>query len=64
MRPDGRLVPRTEPGALITDPALAAGARARARGEVDTICIHADTPGALAIARAVREAVDRVARGA
>jgi UPF0271 protein len=59
-RPDGTLVPREEPGALIADPALAA-ARARdwiARGDVDTICVHGDTPGAAAIARAVRAALD------
>lgn len=57
-RPDGSLVPRGEPGALITDPAAAA-TRARALADqVDTICVHADTPGALAIARAVRDALD------
>lgn len=56
-RADGSLVPRREPGALITEPAAAA-AQARALvGTVDTLCVHADTPGALAIARAVREAV-------
>jgi UPF0271 protein len=52
---DGSLIPRGEPGALITDPA-AAVARAQALVDVDTICVHADTPNALAIARAVREA--------
>jgi UPF0271 protein len=67
-RPDGTLVPRTEPGALITEPQQAAQ-RARtlaARGDVDTICVHGDTPGAVAIARAVRAALDAVdaARGA
>jgi UPF0271 protein len=56
MRPDGTLVPRGEPGALITDPAAAAAQARRLEG-VDTICVHADTPGALAIARAVREAL-------
>jgi 5-oxoprolinase (ATP-hydrolysing) subunit A len=59
-RPDGTLVPRSEPGALITDSAAAA-ARARelvARGEVDTICVHGDSPGSLAIAMAVRDALD------
>ena len=57
-RADGSLVPRGEPGALVTDPAAAA-ARARSLvNEVDAICVHADTPGALAIARAVREAID------
>jgi UPF0271 protein len=59
-RPDGTLVPRSEPNALITEPALAA-ARARelaADATIDTICVHSDTPGSLAIARAVRAALD------
>jgi UPF0271 protein len=55
-RPDGSLVPRGEPGALIADPALAA-ARAREL-DCDTVCIHADTPGSLAIAHAVRAVLD------
>lgn len=55
-RADGSLVPRGEPGALVTDPAAAAAqARELARsGEIDTLCVHADTPGALEIAQAVR----------
>ena len=54
LYPDGTLVPRSEPDALLTDPAAAA-AQARALAtRVDTICIHGDTPNALAIARAVR----------
>jgi UPF0271 protein len=58
--PDGTLVPRTEPGALVTDPRAAADrARELVRaGAVDTICVHGDTPGAVAIARAVRAALD------
>ncbi len=56
-RPDGSLVPRGEPGALLADPAVAA-AQARALAhQVDTICVHGDSPGALAIARAVRAAL-------
>jgi UPF0271 protein len=59
MREDGTLVPRSEPGALITDPALAAAQALRlARQGCDTICVHADTVGALEIARAVRAALD------
>jgi len=58
MRGDGSLVPRSEPDALITDPAAAAAQAARLAAQVDTLCVHGDTPGALAIARAVREAVD------
>jgi len=57
MRPDGSLVPRSEPGALITDPAEAAAQARRLAPQVDTICIHGDTAGALAIARAVRAVV-------
>jgi UPF0271 protein len=53
MRPDGGLVPRSEPGALLTDPAEAAAQARRLADRVDTICCHADTPGALAIAGAV-----------
>lgn len=59
VRADGSLVPRGEPGALVTDPTLAAE-RAReivSKGEADTICVHGDTPGAVAIARAVRDAI-------
>jgi len=59
-REDGTLVPRGEAGALILDPSAAA-ARARrlaASGEVDTLCVHGDSPGAVVIARAVREALD------
>jgi UPF0271 protein len=56
MRADGSLVPRTDSDALITDPARAAD-QARSLADVDTICIHADTPNALAIARAVRSAL-------
>lgn len=59
VRADGSLVPRGEPGALVDDPAVAA-ARARelaSRGDVDTLCVHGDTPGAVAIARAVRDAL-------
>jgi len=68
--PDGTLRPRTLAGALITDPAAAAaqalsfvrdgGVRATdgklLKLEVDTLCIHGDTPGAPDIVRAVREA--------
>lgn len=56
---EGGLVPRSEPGAVLGDPAAAAAqavAIAR-RGGVDTLCVHGDTPGALAIARAVSAAL-------
>ena len=54
MHADGSLVARTEPDALITDPQLAAQQARGLLADVDTICVHADTPHVLAIARAVR----------
>jgi 5-oxoprolinase (ATP-hydrolysing) subunit A len=59
-RPDGSLVPRSEPGAVIADP-VAARAQAKAlaaSGAFDTLCVHGDTKNALAIARGVREELD------
>ena len=58
-QPDGSLRPRHLPGALITDPQQAArnALALLSSGGVDTICLHSDTPGALAIASAVREAL-------
>jgi len=69
---DGSLVARGTDGALLTDPAAAAAqalsiatraavtARngARLRVAVETICLHGDTPGAPAIAAAVRAALE------
>ena len=56
--PAGRLVPRTQAGALITDPAMAAKhALALAKSGVESICVHSDTPGAVAILAAVAAAL-------
>ncbi|MCC6648665.1 MAG: LamB/YcsF family protein [Polyangiaceae bacterium] len=62
--PTGELAPRSQPGALISSPAEAATqALALAdRGDVETICVHADTPGAVEIARAVREGLLALSR--
>ncbi|MGI9821862.1 LamB/YcsF family protein [Agromyces sp. Marseille-Q5079] len=70
---DGSLVPRGEPGAIVDDPAAAAdraielaetggitaddGSRVELRP--DSLCLHGDTPGAAAMARAVRDALER-----
>ena len=58
-RPDGTLVPRSEPGALVTDPdACARQALSLASsGTIETLCVHGDSPGAVAIARRVRDAL-------
>jgi UPF0271 protein len=56
---DGTLRSRALPGAVFEDPQLAAqqALRLALRGDIDTLCIHGDTPAALAIARAVRAAL-------
>jgi UPF0271 protein len=52
---DGSLKPRSQPGALITEPVEAsANALTLAEEGADTICVHSDTPNAIAIAQAVR----------
>jgi 5-oxoprolinase (ATP-hydrolysing) subunit A len=72
-RADGTLVPRGQPGAVISDPARAAArAAAMATSHViesadgravpaafRSVCVHGDTPGAVTLARAVREALER-----
>jgi UPF0271 protein len=70
-RSDGSLVPRDQPGALVTNPNAAVDqalsivreGRVKTTGggyydlKVDTLCLHGDTPGARDIARAVRAAL-------
>ena len=56
---DGRLVPRSEPGAVLSEPSEVAAQAVRLLGEVDSICVHSDSPGALELARAVREALEQ-----
>jgi len=67
----GNLVPRSQPGAVIHDAKAAseriiamlqAGAIIAVDGTkvpvgIDSICVHGDTPGAVAMARAVRQAL-------
>jgi len=69
---DGTLVPRGRKGAVITDTheAAARAVRIACEGRIaavdgteialaaDTICLHGDTPGAVAHARAVRAALE------
>jgi UPF0271 protein len=57
--PDGTLRPRQLADALITDPREAArqALRFAREGNVQTICVHGDTPGAVDILKACREAL-------
>jgi 5-oxoprolinase (ATP-hydrolysing) subunit A len=70
-RADGTLVPRSEPGSVIHDAGVVAaralsmvrdGAVLAMDGthiplQVDTICVHGDTPGAAALAARIRDAL-------
>jgi len=59
-RADGTLVPRTEPGAVIHNPedVLARIVSLAARPDVETICVHGDTPGAAELASKIRAALE------
>ena len=59
---DGRLIPRDQPGALVEGAdAIAANAVEMARaGEVRSLCVHGDSPGAVEAAQAVRAALAEV----
>jgi UPF0271 protein len=59
-RPDGTLVPRAEPGAVIYGPAevLSRVVGLAQRVDVDTICVHGDTPGAAELASRIRAALE------
>jgi UPF0271 protein len=68
-RADGTLVPRGEPGAVLTDPAqvlarsvaIAAGKDVTAvdgtplRLSARSLCVHGDTPDAASLARRIRD---------
>jgi 5-oxoprolinase (ATP-hydrolysing) subunit A len=68
-QPDGTLVPRGNPGAVLRDPAAIAeralamvstGTVAASDGtiipiEMESVCVHGDSPGAVGIATAVRD---------
>jgi 5-oxoprolinase (ATP-hydrolysing) subunit A len=70
-QPDGTLRPRSKPGAVLHQPDRIADRAVRMVREgsveaytgetiplrIDTLCVHGDTPGAEAIARAVRDAL-------
>ncbi len=71
-RADGTLVPRREPGALVTDPEAVVARALRMAVDalvdpvdggpvacpVESICVHGDTPGAVALASRVRQALE------
>lgn len=70
--PDGALMPRSQAGAVLHDPGTIAARAVRLAREgvvlaadgarlmlvADTLCLHGDTPGAAALARTVRDALE------
>jgi UPF0271 protein len=70
--PDGSLTPRSRPGSVIhdvdtvveravrmvTEQAVEATDGSRIRFETDTLCLHGDTPGAAALAQAIRRGLE------
>ncbi len=60
-RRNGELVSRDRPNAVLRPDEAAAQALALATsGAYDTVCIHGDSPGAVAVARAVRASLSRI----
>lgn len=55
---DGRLLPRDRDGAVLDDAGRIAANAVRLAALVDSLCVHGDTPGAVAHARACREALE------
>ncbi|MBS45449.1 MAG: hypothetical protein CMH83_20215 [Nocardioides sp.] len=55
---DGRLLPRGEPGALLEDADEIAAAAVALAPRVRSLCVHGDSPGAVAHARACRDALE------
>jgi len=72
LNPDGTLVPRSQPGAVLKDPEKVVAASLKMVLEekataingqeipirADTICLHGDTPGAVELARSIRERME------
>jgi UPF0271 protein len=72
LMPDGTLAPRSQPGAVLHDADQIAERTLRMVTEgtveavdgsevevvADSICLHGDTPGAVAMARAVRDSLE------
>jgi UPF0271 protein len=59
-RPDGSLVPRSQPDAFVHDPEEASRQAGKlAEQGVRTLCVHGDNPQALAFVRALRESLTK-----
>ncbi len=54
----GRLLPRADHGAVLSDPEVIAQNAVALAGGVSSLCIHGDSPGAVATAEAVRRVLE------
>lgn len=63
-RQDGSLVPRTEPGAVISniEEAVTQALELARSQTIQTLCIHSDSPYAVAMLKAIREALEKTNR--
>ncbi len=52
------MVDRSEPGSVLEQTAPIVGNALDLAGEVDSLCLHGDNPGAVGHARAVRAALE------
>jgi len=55
---DGRLLPRSEPGAVVEDSDGVVTQALALADRVDSVCVHGDTPGAVGHAVAVRRSLE------
>ncbi|PVG83673.1 LamB/YcsF family protein [Nocardioides gansuensis] len=55
---EGGLVPRTQPGAVLTDESAIVRQALALATRVDSVCVHGDSPDAVVHARAVRRALE------
>jgi UPF0271 protein len=55
---DGRLLPRDQPGAVLSEADEIAARAVELAAVVASVCVHGDTPGAVANAAAVRSALE------
>ena len=55
---DGHLVPRSQPGAVLTDSEAVAARAVALAASVHSVCVHGDSPSAVDHARACRRALE------
>jgi UPF0271 protein len=57
-QPSGRLIPRSQAGAMLTDPDEVRHQIRWLTSKVDSICVHGDEPDSVRVAKLVREVLE------